>query len=55
MSKEDKSVSEGTDWLNRITSTASRKQGGEKRKRVETEESENSSNISLTKKRRAGT
>jgi hypothetical protein len=56
VSKENRPVSEGADWLNNRTSTkltANRKPGGEKRKRDGSIESENDG-IMLTKKRRGG-
>ena len=53
VSKEDKSVSEGADWLNRISFNklkANKKPGGEKRKRDGLMESD----IISTKKQRGG-
>ena len=51
-SKENKSLSEGADWLNNITSTkltANKKPGGRKRKRDGSIESDS---VFITKKRR---
>ena len=53
----NRSVSDGANWLNKITSTkltANKKPGGGKRKRIDTEESENRNILYITKKRRVG-
>ena len=54
---ENKSVSEGADWLNTIPSrklTANRKPGGGKRKRDGSVERDSNGIILITKKRRGG-